>query len=374
MANNNFKPFGIGNGANVTNQADYEALAALLSGFTAGKASSAQVNKALRQGTVMASVLAQFIANTTALDVLDNGDTDTLLTNFLAALKKNSAGSFLQTSNNLSEIAAAGTAAQTSARASILAAALAGLATQTFNVATATANSHAVPLLQMSNALSSQSVGRLLNIQIFTASGTYIPTNGTTKIRVKQVGGGGAGGGTLSTSSVQIASGNGGNGGTYGDTGLMAVPTSNVAVIVGSAGVAVVGGNGGSGGNTSFGSYLISPGGGGGGAGAAGGAGTLASDNISNLISTGTNVSISLPGDKGTGAFNISVQSNGIKSGGGGDSQFGIGGGGINGTTSPRVGVGYGAGGSGNAAGPGAASNIAGANGTSGIVIVEEYA
>ncbi|MBF7994087.1 hypothetical protein [Rahnella laticis] len=119
MANNNFKAFGISNGANVTNQADYEALAALLSGFTAGKASSAQVNKALRQGTVMASVLAQFIANTTTLDVLDNGDTATLLTNLLAALKTNGAGSFLQITNNLSEIAAAGSAAQAAAQAAL---------------------------------------------------------------------------------------------------------------------------------------------------------------------------------------------------------------------------------------------------------------
>lgn len=216
--------------------------------------------------------------------------------------------------------------------------------------------------------------GRLLNIQTFTASGTYTPTLGTTKIRVKQVGGGGAGGGTLSTSSVQIASGGGGNGGTYGDTGLMTAPSSSVSIIIGTAGAGVAGGNGGTGGSTSFGAYLVSPGGAGGPAGAAGSAGTLASDNISSLVSTGTNVSISLPGDKGTGAFNISVASNGIKSGGGGDSQFGIGGGGINGTTSPNIGRGYGSGGGGNAAGPGAASSIAGANGASGICIIEEYA
>lgn len=132
--------------------------------------------------------------------------------------------------------------------------------------------------------------GRLLNVKIFTASGSYTPTTGTAKIRVRQVGGGGAGGGTLSTSGVQIASGNGGNGGTYGDTGLMAVPTSSVAVVVGSAGMAVVGGNGGSGGNTSFGAYLISPGGSGGGAGSAGGAGTLSSDPAPSGNSTGTNV------------------------------------------------------------------------------------
>ena len=49
MAKNDFKPFATGAGANVMSQADWEALPALLSGFTAGKASSAQVNKAIRQ-------------------------------------------------------------------------------------------------------------------------------------------------------------------------------------------------------------------------------------------------------------------------------------------------------------------------------------
>lgn len=119
MAANNFKPFGISNGANVTSQADYEALAALLTGFTAGKASSAQVNKALRQGTVMASVLAQFIANASGNDVLDNGDTATIITNLIAALKANSANDFLQKTNNLSEIKNTGIAAQTSARTNL---------------------------------------------------------------------------------------------------------------------------------------------------------------------------------------------------------------------------------------------------------------
>ncbi len=81
MATNNFKPFGIGAGANVTSQADYEALAALLTGFQSGKASSAQINKALRQSTVMASVLAQFISDSAGVDVLDNGNTAQILAN-----------------------------------------------------------------------------------------------------------------------------------------------------------------------------------------------------------------------------------------------------------------------------------------------------
>lgn len=77
MVKNNFKPFAIGPGANVMPQIDWESLPALLSGFSSGKASSAQVNKALRQATFIASALAQFVAETLEQDVLDDGDRDT---------------------------------------------------------------------------------------------------------------------------------------------------------------------------------------------------------------------------------------------------------------------------------------------------------
>lgn len=74
MATNNFKPFATAANANVTPQADWETLPALLSGFTAGKASSAQVNKAIRQASFIAAALAQYTANKSGLDVLDDGD------------------------------------------------------------------------------------------------------------------------------------------------------------------------------------------------------------------------------------------------------------------------------------------------------------
>lgn len=74
MATNNFKPFATAANANVTAQADWETLPALLSGFTAGKASSAQVNKAIRQASFIAAALAQYTANKSGLDVLDDGD------------------------------------------------------------------------------------------------------------------------------------------------------------------------------------------------------------------------------------------------------------------------------------------------------------
>jgi hypothetical protein len=104
MSINDFKAFGVGADANVTSQADYIALAALVSGFTSGKASSAQINKAIRQATVISSVLAQFIANSSGNDVLDDGNTALILTNLIAAMKANSANDFLQKSNNFSDL------------------------------------------------------------------------------------------------------------------------------------------------------------------------------------------------------------------------------------------------------------------------------
>ncbi|UXC42815.1 phage tail protein [Salmonella enterica] len=88
MATNNFKAFALDPNANVTSQADWEALPALLSGFTAGKASSAQVNKAIRQATTIAALVGQFIANSGA-DALDNADVNGLVTKFTNALISN---------------------------------------------------------------------------------------------------------------------------------------------------------------------------------------------------------------------------------------------------------------------------------------------
>lgn len=74
MAISNFKPFATVANTNVTTQAEREALPVLLSGFTAGKASRAQVNKAIRQASFITAVLAQYTANKSGLDMLDDGD------------------------------------------------------------------------------------------------------------------------------------------------------------------------------------------------------------------------------------------------------------------------------------------------------------
>lgn len=118
MATNNFKPFATGSGANVTTQSDYEALTALLSGFQAGKASSAQINKALRQGTVMAAMLGAFM-NDRGIDAKDDGNLSTLLANFKSALTSLSDTRYLGTANKLVELLNAGPQAQTDARFNI---------------------------------------------------------------------------------------------------------------------------------------------------------------------------------------------------------------------------------------------------------------
>ncbi len=84
----------------------------------------------------------------------------------IAALKK----IFLQSGNNLSEISAVGAVAQATARSNISAAALSGLATQVFSVATATANNHAVTLAQMNTALGLKAALAGLATQVFSVA------------------------------------------------------------------------------------------------------------------------------------------------------------------------------------------------------------
>ncbi|UHD37472.1 hypothetical protein LT989_01880 [Citrobacter portucalensis] len=88
MAINNFKPFATAANANVMSQADWEGLPALLSGFTSGKAASAEVNKAIRQASFIAAALAQYTANKSGLDVLDDGDLNGFIAKMSAAFGK----------------------------------------------------------------------------------------------------------------------------------------------------------------------------------------------------------------------------------------------------------------------------------------------
>ncbi|HFD7736326.1 TPA: hypothetical protein ACF54C_000027 [Serratia marcescens] len=74
MAKNEFLTFGTAANANVLSNADYQALPSRTSGFGSGVAKSEQLNKVWRQSSVMTSAMAQYIADSTGNDVLDNGD------------------------------------------------------------------------------------------------------------------------------------------------------------------------------------------------------------------------------------------------------------------------------------------------------------
>ncbi|HDW9180379.1 TPA: tail fiber protein [Escherichia coli] len=105
MAKNDFKAFATDRNANVMLQEEWEALPALLSGFTAGKASSAQVNKVIRQASFIAAALAQFVSDKTQRDVLDNGD----LPGFVELLGSGFAVEYLSRKNPFGDIKSDGT-------------------------------------------------------------------------------------------------------------------------------------------------------------------------------------------------------------------------------------------------------------------------
>lgn len=74
MPLNDFLPFALGSGSNVITQADYAALGARGSGFVSGTARSAELNKVWRQSAFAVSCIAQFMADYTGNDILDDGD------------------------------------------------------------------------------------------------------------------------------------------------------------------------------------------------------------------------------------------------------------------------------------------------------------
>lgn len=85
MSINNFKPFATGVGANVVTQAAFEADATVLSqGFVTGTANALKLNKVWRQASFIAAAIAQFVSNA-GYDVLDDGNLNTFLGNFLSA-------------------------------------------------------------------------------------------------------------------------------------------------------------------------------------------------------------------------------------------------------------------------------------------------
>lgn len=114
-----------------------------------------------------------------------------------------------------------------------------------------------------SNWVVSPVQGITVNIQKFTASGTYLPSPGLTTAVVDCIGGGGGGGGAGEPNANQIFSGSGGgSGGRSIKTVPAALVMGGVAVTIGVGGSP--GGNAGQAGNgaaTSFGAFCVANGG-----------------------------------------------------------------------------------------------------------------
>ena len=87
-----FLPFATDVGANVEDQATYAADPTTGSGFETGNAISEKLNKVWRQSAFQAAVLATWISNALAADVLDNGNLAAHVTQFGNALATLTAG------------------------------------------------------------------------------------------------------------------------------------------------------------------------------------------------------------------------------------------------------------------------------------------
>ena len=218
--------------------------------------------------------------------------------------------------------------------------------------------------------------GRLLNVQVFTASGTYTPTTGTNSVIVEVQAASGGAAGVLATGATQSAAGSGAGSGAYAKVRFTS-GFSGATVTIGAAGAA--GGSGTAGGNaaaTSFGALVSCPGGNAGGLGAlvsaTGGSVVGAAATSAPTISGGTTI-VSVAG-AGTGPSQVLLASGGQAiASSGADSILGTGGALTGVTTSaPVAGNGYGAGPSGGINTASSAAQV-GLAGRPGIVIVYEY-
>lgn len=74
MPTNEFLPFGIGGGAAVETQVNYQAASWRINGFPSGLLGKTQLNKALRQATTITSAFADVVTVLGGLDMLDDGN------------------------------------------------------------------------------------------------------------------------------------------------------------------------------------------------------------------------------------------------------------------------------------------------------------
>ncbi len=355
MSKNDFKAFATDRNANVMSQEEWEALPALLSGFTAGKASSAQVNKAIRQASFIAAALAQYTANKSGLDVLDDGDLNGFISKMGTAFGKD----FQALDATLTALAGLATAADKLPYfTGNDTASLTTLTDVGRDILAKTSKQEVIHYLGL--GATNGYVGRLVNTWVFTSSGTYTPTPGTKRIRVTITGGGGGGGGCQAISSNETFFGAGGGAG--GTVITILTPTQNsYPVTIGAGGAGGVGATNGIKGGDSLFASLIAPGGAGGGKSGVtntnGGNGGV--PNIGDIRITG--------GDGGDGqSGNIGVSGEGGASYWGGGGRAGAGGG-VRGRA-------FGSGGGGAYDAGYSGTSMTGGKGAGGVCIIEEFA
>ncbi|RZX98597.1 hypothetical protein EXX43_21545 [Escherichia coli] len=215
-------------------------------------------------------------------------------------------------------------------------------------------------------------VGRLLKIQVFTASGTVTKTPGAKKWRIKCLGGGGGSSAAPATGSNEVSVSNGGGAGAYaeGIYDVSSITTASVVIGSGGAGGTADSIYGADGGTSSVGSFISSPGGK---AGLPAGPANPPFQPVANTNSydpTGWNI----VGSSGAGAEPAVAVTYSYATGSrGSNSIFGVGGSipAINSPANPGGGYGSGASGCSNGSSQPAKS---GAAGRPGIVIIEELA
>ncbi len=215
-------------------------------------------------------------------------------------------------------------------------------------------------------------VGRLLNIQVFTASGTVTKTPGAKKWRIKCLGAGGGSSAAPATGSNEVSVSNGGGSGAYAEGIYDVSSITTASVVIGSGGAGGTAGSiyGADGGASSVGSFISSPGGK---AGLPAGPANPPFQPVANNNGNGP-TGWNIVGSSGAGAEPAVAVANSYAAGSrGSNSIFGVGGSipAINSPANPGGGYGSGASGCSNGQSQSAKS---GAAGRPGIVIIEELA
>lgn len=215
-------------------------------------------------------------------------------------------------------------------------------------------------------------VGRLLKIQVFTASGTVTKTPGAKKWRIKCLGGGGGSAAAPATGSNEVSVSNGGGSGAYAEGIYDVSSITTASVVIGSGGAGGTAGSiyGADGGTSSVGSFISSPGGK---AGLPAGPANPPFQPVANTNSDGP-TGWNIVGSSGAGAEPAVAVAYSYAAGSrGSNSIFGVGGS-VPALNSPaNTGGGYGSGASGCSNGPSQPTK-SGAEASPGIVIIEELA